>query len=360
MLTADAILHDHIDRHLSAEYPVAKQNTAAAAGAIALPTWFEWLFIITGGLFVALPFVLAMGEKALFAQAPIHWYLWVSALVSSPHVYATYVRLQRKIVEGKAHWLTGFPLYFGTVGTLAAASLAGFFVEVMTFINVWQSYHYVRQTYGVGCLYGRQARFDRHDHRLRWWAYHLWFPALILGRWDTIYTAWHGKTYTFIPMYFSPVVMTVLWSVAGIGVLVALCAEVRLLRNNGRNYTAVGCLNYATCMGIHGYGFCVASHFQRGFLAVTIFHACQYIALVWWRERSQAIERGYRWIEKIPNLVGFVLFWTVLYFVGLGYESKFSVAMNVFWIQASAVLLSAISAHHYTVDTFLWRRTAGK
>ena len=81
---------------------------------------------------------------------------------------------------------------------------------------------------------------------------------------------------------------------------------------------------------------------------------------MWWLERSQAIERGYRWIEKIPNLVGFVLFWTVLYFVGLGYESKFSVAMNVFWIQASAVLLSAISAHHYTVDTFLWRRTAGK
>ncbi|HEY1784723.1 MAG TPA: hypothetical protein VGG30_04210, partial [Pirellulales bacterium] len=130
MLTADAVLHDHLEGHLPADYFVTKPATAAATRAIASPTWFEWFFVITGGLVVALPFVAAMGEKALFAQSPINWYLWVSALVSSPHVYATYVRLQRKIVEGKAHWLTGFPLYFGTVGTLAAASLAGFFVEV--------------------------------------------------------------------------------------------------------------------------------------------------------------------------------------------------------------------------------------
>jgi len=360
MLTADALLHDQIEGHSPVHFPIARQNTAAAAVAIPAPTSFEWFFIITGGLVVALPFVLSMGEKALFAQSPISWYLWVSALVSSPHVYATYVRLQRKINEGKAHWVTGFPLYFATVGTLAAATIAGFFVEIMTLINVWQSFHYVRQTYGVGCLYGRQVKFDQFDRRLRWWAYHLWFPALILGRWDTIYTAWQGKTYTFIPMYFSPVVMTILWSVAGIGALIALCAEIRLICKNGRNYVAVGFVSYVICMGIHTYGFCIPSHFQRGFLAVTIFHACQYIALVWWLERSQAIERGYRWVEKIPNFIGFILFWTVLYFIGFGYEGKFSVAMNAFWIPASAVLLSSISAHHYTVDTFLWRRSAGK
>ncbi len=361
MSTVDALLHDEIDGHDSViEKGVSGRTSTPGVKAIAPPSRFEWLFIITGGLIVALPLVWSMGEKALFSQSPINWYIWISALVSSPHVYATYVRLQRKINEHKAHWLTGFPLYFAIAGLLASASLAGLFVEVMTFINVWQSYHYVRQTYGIGCLYGRQVKFTEQDRRLRWWAYHLWFPALILGRWDTIYTAWQGKTYTFIPMYFGPIVMTMFWCLAGVGTLIALYAELRLMKNNGRNYSSVGFVNYMTCMAIHAYGFCFASHFQRGFLAVTIFHACQYMALVWWMERSTAIERGWRWAEKVPNFLGFALFWTALYFIGYSYEAKFSVAMNTFWIQASAILLASISAHHYTVDTFLWRRKVGK
>jgi hypothetical protein len=77
-------------------------------------------------------------------------------------------------------------------------------------------------------------------------------------------------------------------------------------------------------------------------------------------ERQTAIERGWRLAEKVPNFIGFALFWTFLYFVGMGYESKFAMGMNTFWVSAATIMLASISAHHYTVDTFLWRRKAGK
>jgi hypothetical protein len=353
MQTVDELLDEQIDQSFSA--PRARTQFAATS-----PSFFEWFFVIGGGLMFALPFVLGMGETMLNSVAPIHWYLWIGALISSPHVYATFVRLQRKNMEGKVSYWLGFPLYILTVGILALGSWFGQFVLLITAVNVWQSYHYLRQTYGVGCLYGSQAQFDATDRRLRWWAYHLTFPALVLGRWDTLYTVWNGQTYSFMPLHIPAPIMAALWCVAAVGVLTSLVGEGRLMKNNGRQYSPAGIINFAICCGIHYYGFVVASHFQRGFLAVTIFHAVQYLALVWWLERAKAVERGWRWVERIPNFVGFCLFWIALYFVGSTYENRVTVALNHFWLQASAVLLAAISAHHYTVDTFIWRRAVGK
>jgi hypothetical protein len=34
--------------------------------------------------------------------------------------------------------------------------------------------------------------------------------------------------------------------------------------------------------------------------------------------------------------------------------------MTQWWLMASSILLAAISVHHYTVDSFLWRRSVGK
>lgn len=323
------------------------------------PSAFEWLFVITGGLALTLPWVLWMGEDALGRSDKIRWYFWINALISSPHVYATYVRVHRKIREGRMAWWLGFPAYFGIVGLMTVASAAGHFILVMTAVNVWQSFHYVRQSYGVGCLYGRQEKFDDHDRRFRWWAYHLVFPALIIGRWDTIYDVWGGKTYSFIPMDFSGWVINLLWCVAALGAFVAVAAELRLIRQNGARYNPASFLCYLTCMAVHIYGFVIASHFQRGFMAVTVFHSVQYLALVWLTERKQAVQRGARWAAALPNLAGFALYWVALFALGYSYENHVTVSLTSYWTQASAILLAAISAHHYTVDTVIWRRSAG-
>ena len=53
----------------------AEEGTIPArAKAVALPTSFEWLFVISGGLLVFLPFILWVGEQDLRQEQFIHWY----------------------------------------------------------------------------------------------------------------------------------------------------------------------------------------------------------------------------------------------------------------------------------------------
>lgn len=323
------------------------------------PSAFEWLFVVTGGLALALPLVWWLGEQGLTRTDLVRWYFWTNALISSPHVYATYVRLARKIRERRVSWLWGLPGYGAAIALLTAASWAGYFIEAMTLVNVWQSFHYVRQSYGVACMYGRQDHYDAQDRRLRWWGFHLIFPMLVLGRWDTVYTAWQGRTYSFMPMQMGTTIMSVLWAVAAVGVLVALLGEARLISRNGRRYSPTGLVCFLTAIGIHVYGFVVLSHFQRGFFAVTIYHSMQYLALLWVTEHRQAAARGWRWAQLVPGAVGFALFWGCLFALGYGYEQKVTVALSSYWTQASAILLAAVSVHHYTVDTLIWRRSVG-
>lgn len=347
--SADQVLHD-------AE--AGRVDARAAAGNV--PSPFEWLFVITGGLAFFLPLVWWIGEDELLASERIHWYFWASALISSPHVYSTYVRQYRKTREGKISWWLGLPAYLGMVIALVGISWAGYYVEVITAVNVWQSFHYLRQTYGVGCLYGGQKILDATDRRIRWWAYHLCFPYLILGRWDMLYDAWGGKSYELIPVNVDDMLLRWLGLVAIGGIYLQLVLEARSLLKNGRAYRPTGLVCFIVFLGVHWYGFTVLSHYQRGFFTVTIFHALQYLALVWVLERKHYIDRGFKVLELVPNFFGFALFWLVLYGLGYGWEQKVTVALSHWWLMASSILLAAISAHHYTVDSFLWRRSVGR
>jgi hypothetical protein len=332
---------------------------ATRPATISSPSLFEWFFVISGGLALFLPFILLIGERELQYEQFIHWYFWLSAIIGSPHVYSTYVRQHRKIQEGRSSWWLGIPSYVGIVGLLTLIHHFGWFLEAITAINVWQSFHYLRQTYGVACLYGTQRKMDSTDRRLRWWAYHFFFPYLIIGRWDMLYDAWGGQSYSFIPMNFDESLMKLLGAFAVMGVYTQVIAECRLIVRNGRDYRPSGLICYAICLGIHYYGFMVLSHFHRGFEAVTFFHALQYLALVWVLERKQRAAAGNRWIVSVPNLAGFLIFWAVLFFLGYGWEQHLTTSLQHWWLIASTILLSSISAHHYLVDSFIWRRSVG-
>jgi isoprenylcysteine carboxyl methyltransferase (ICMT) family protein YpbQ len=348
IISADQLLHD------AEEGRVPSRSFAASQ-----PTPFEWFFVITGGLALFLPLVWWIGEDELNTSERIQWYFWASALISSPHVYSTYVRQYRKTREGKISWWLGLPAYIAMVLLLVGVSYAGYFVEAITAVNVWQSFHYLRQTYGIGCLYGGQKHLDALDRRLRWWAYHLCFPWLILGRWDMLYQAWGGQSHDLIPMDIDDMLLNWLGLVALGGVYLLGVLEARSIWKNGRDYRLTGLICFIMFLGVHWYGFMLLSHYQRGFFTVTIFHALQYLALVWVLERKHYVSRGVKWIEMVPNLVGFLVFWAVLYGLGFGWEQKITVALTHWWLMASSILLAAISIHHYTVDSFLWRRSVG-
>jgi hypothetical protein len=58
-------------------------------------------------------------------------------------------------------------------------------------------------------------------------------------------------------------------------------------------------------------------------------------------------------------LAGFALFWAALFLLGFGWEQKVTRALEHWWLQASPLVLAGVSGHHYTVDSFFWRRAAG-
>jgi hypothetical protein len=336
-------------------------ETRSMAKVAALPSPFEWMFVITGALAFVLPILFWVGEQTLGGEDPIHWYFWMGALVSAPHVYATYVRLHRKIQDNSVSWWIGFPAYFGWVAILCYALYLGYYVEAMTAVNVWQTWHYLRQTYGVGCLYGQQSTMDDLDRKIRYWSYHLVFPWLIFGRWDMLHTIWRGvSSDAIIPVNFGPAVLYPLSLIAMAGFYLAIVGEIRLLVNNKANYRPVGLICYVTCMAIHWYGFMVPSHYQRGFFAVSIFHAIQYMALVWHFEHQTARTRGNRMALAVSPLVGFLLFWLMLFLVGHEFEQHFLPYIGSWSVHLSTILFAAISAHHYSVDTFIWRRSVGR
>ena len=323
-------------------------------------TAFEWMFVVLGGLPLYAPILLLLGERGLSGQNPIYWYFWVNAIISSPHVYSTYARLGRKITERKVSWWFGVPLYLLTFGALALASEAGYFVEAMTAVNLWQSVHYCRQVYGVSRLMGRNGDEDAFTKRLSFYGYHLAMPLFVLGRWDVLYTVWGGKASgAIIPYDVSSVVMGLCWAVAIVGMAAGLLAELRTYRKAQNGYNVARLVTLIIYYAIHIVGFLSITFYQRGFFAVTIFHAVQYLALVWMLERSKATGRTERVFKSLPRLLAFPAFWAAFFVGAYLLENHVFMAANGLWPLMASVGLAAVSAHHYAVDSVMWRRKVG-
>jgi hypothetical protein len=323
-------------------------------------TSFEWMFIILGGLPLYLPFIFYMGERGLSTSDPIYWYFWINAAVSSPHVYSTYARLGRKIHEGRVSKWFGFPLYVAIFGALVLASRAGYFLEAMTAVNLWQSLHYCRQVFGVSKLMSRNAPKDERATQLAFYGYHLVIPLFVLGRWDVLYTVWSGKpSSTIIPVDISSWIMGICWALAGAGIVAGLGSEARIYRQTEGEYNPSRLVTFIVYYAIHMFGFLSVSYFQRGFFAVTIFHAVQYLGIVWLLEHKASKGRSGDVYRRLPVGAGFALFWLFFFVAGYGLENYVFMGANTWWPLLASIGLAAVSAHHYSVDTVMWRRKVG-
>ncbi len=327
---------------------------------------FEWFFLIFGALPLYLPFIFLMGETGLSARDPIYWYFWINATVSSPHVWSTYARLSRKMNEGKLSKWWGLPLYAAILGALGLATKQGYFLVAMTAVNVWQSFHYCRQVFGVSKLVGGKGPADERAIQLASYAYHFAMPLFILGRWDVLYTVWGGKpSTTIIPMQMSTTIMGFCWALAGLGMIAGLWSEAIRYRKSENEYNPARLVTLFVYYGIHIFGFLSVSYFQRGFFAVTIFHAVQYLGIVWFLERKAATAKGEKAADKgqiapaLPALASFGIFWVVLFIVGYTLENYVMMGTNAWWPLLASVALAAVSAHHYSVDSVMWRRNVG-
>jgi len=323
---------------------------------------FDVLFILMGGLPFYLPLTIILGEAFFAKNVPFDWAFWSNQIVSMPHVWATYFRLTRKIKEGKIHYLYGLPAYVSIVAFLIAATMDGYFLQVMTAVNVWQSYHYCRQTYGVGRFFARPSGETELERKLTFWAYHAAMPIFILGRWNMLYIFWKGKpSDAIIPVGFPAPLLNVLWVLAAVGLLVGLYNEILKYRRAHGTFDCSGLVNLIVYYGMHWYGFVSMANYEAGFIAITIFHAMQYLAISWRLEERQTTT-PFVWskvFKGLPVLASFGLFWIILYLVGDNAEKYVFQHGNVFLPQFAMICLSSVSAHHYLVDTMLWSKKTG-
>jgi hypothetical protein len=321
---------------------------------------FQIFWIILGGLPLYVPLFLWLSEAA--AGDPF-WLLWTNQLISMPHTWATYARLTRKISEKRVHWLFGWPAYASMLIFFIIATIKGFFLEVFTAVNLWQSYHYLRQVYGVGRFIARADVDSERTNRLSFWAYHLAIPLFLLGRWNLLFTLWKGKPSEYIiPVHIPEPIMAVCWLLAAVGLFLGLRAESIKFRSSRSEYNCTALLNLIVYYIIHWFGFLSAEFYVRGFLTITVFHAFQYLAIVFLLENRQSISSNFptkRFLSSCPSGFAFVAFCIALFLIGQGAHDYLFSPANIWWAQFSATCLSTMSAHHYLVDTVLWRKKAG-
>jgi hypothetical protein len=326
---------------------------------------FDVLFVILGGLPLYLPYFLLIGESNLAKNIPFDWVFWSNQLVSMPHVWATYARLNRKISEGKVKAFFGLPIFFAILALLIFATLHGFFLYVMTAVNVWQSYHYLRQVWGVSRYFTRPQGETTLERKLTFWAFHGAMPLFILGRWNMLFIFWNGKpSDAIIPVGFPAPVLTLLWILAFIALVLGVACEVLKFNRCSKNGMSYDCSAFITLLvyfGIHWYGFLSIANYFSGFIVITIFHAVQYLAITWQFEDKQLSSNTLqtKFLKLIPASASFVVFSFALYLLGDFIQTHIFTLGNNFWPQFAGTCLSTVSAQHYLVDTFMWTREAG-
>lgn len=341
------------------------------ASALAVPrkkiglgqvTWFEAVFIIFGGLPFYLPIMLSIPENFWVGKIPLDFMFWTNWAVSMPHTWATYARLTRKMGEKRVDWWFGFPAYLGILAFLITGYVNGFYLQAFTAVNVWQSFHYLRQFWGINRIFSRGEENTERANHLAFWAFHLAMPYFVLGRWNMLNVVWKGRpSESIIPVGFPEPFLIALVVLAGVGFMLGIACEVEKYRKSKEAYNCVGVLILFLYFWLHWFGFISIEYYNRGFITITLFHAIQYLAIVWLFESKQTTTRNpvIAKIQLVPVAVSFAFFWIGLYCFGVFMQNNVIDAGNFAWSHFSTMALSSISAHHYFIDTLLWGRKAG-
>lgn len=337
---------------------VSDQRASRTTAPVSAPS--IWFWVILGGLPVIYPLVWLLGEAELAATQPIYWYFWVNAIVSAPHVYATYLRLQRKISEGRVHPMWGLPGYLICTALLGIFAACGYFVAAMTAVNLVQTYHYLRQVYGIQRLTTREFPRSNRSELLLSLAYHLPMPLFVLGRWNMLAVLWREPSPYIIPVPVSDAILGGCAVAAFVGLLCGIAGELERTshlrsRSTSDPYAAAGWVQLVLYFVIHWYGFLSIENYQRGFFLITIFHAVQYLSVVWLFEKKSLSERA-PFLRALSFEQSLLLFWAVACAGAYGIEQQLLSHLGVLWPMLATIMLSAVSAHHYLVDAVIWRQ----
>lgn len=313
---------------------------------------------------LALAFVLVTQQASLSLVMAILLFQWVAG---GPHIIATFTRTCLDAQSRRQYWFLVFVLPV----ICAALALGLAFGVGMWAIGsayfYWQSWHFLRQSYGVERIYARAAEplAPRGDWPTLAVIYALPIAG-VLRRSHQAVSSYLGQEIRWMPVNENLMQAATLALLAILGWWVF--ARVREWRAG--TLRPAHTLYMFTHVVMFTGGYMLLENPDMGWLLISIWHSLQYLMIVWLFNARRtaspvAPQRGlWRRISLPRNWFLYALFVLVVAaIVGRVFPAIQAgadmLAMPQPWLIAFALGM-AVNFHHYTVDAFIWRSRRAK
>ncbi|AKT42764.1 hypothetical protein [Chondromyces crocatus] len=337
------------------------QTTTPARSPYLVGRLYDWAFfllppllsLLLGALIAGTEF----GEKRLWHDGrKLTGAALLTGTLTHAHLVAVFFRSHGNTALRRRH-----PLRFFLVPPLLfAAMMLSDEVALCTTVLVvlWDVYHSSLQTFGLARIYDRnQGNPPDAGRKLDLWLNHLLYIGPILGGATMLahvsnlesLDALGDTLFSAIPAQMEARHRTITWTVIATGVAFLayyVVASLRLRRRGHRTSPQKIFLLVSTGLcSLFAWGF---NSFGQAFLIMNVFHAVQYLALVWWSEGKRLRQR----LRLDRAQVGAPL--TIALFLGsvlaYGYVAEMAqIEARVLWSIAQTVALM-----HFWYDGFIW------
>jgi hypothetical protein len=346
-----------------------EQVRAPSAGAAArspyiVSAWYDWAFLL-------LPPLLALALGALVAGTPFteakfridgRKVTWAGLLLGTlihAHLVAVFLRSHGNTAVFRRH-----PVRFIAAPlALFAAMMSSMWVVVCATVLVvfWDVYHSGLQTFGLGRIYDRNRNNDPRDGRkLDLWLNHLLYAgpivagATMLAHFKSFdaFEDLDAAFFTSIPAFMEANQRYFSRAVLGAGGLFLVYYVLAYYRLHRRGYRVsplkVWLLASTGLCSIYTWGF---NPWGQAFFIMNLFHAVQYLALVWWSE-GKGLSRRLR-LDRLR--AGGPL--ATLLFLGGVFAYGFWAELVPSDDRALWSLTQVVALMHFWYDGFIWSVT---
>jgi hypothetical protein len=286
-----------------------------------------------------------------------HWVLYAVAIFNGPHLFSTWTRVymprSERFRRPVHYWLVPGLLATFAVGCLAMDGLGP--VYLRTVIFYWASWHFVAQAWGILRIYQRKhgavGTLAAHLERALLFLVCGW---CVLRRIDT------GPWDLFGVLIIHPYPRA--WQVNAVGGVTAALAIAYVLVLLRRPQPLVRSLLIAFTAFGFAMPFLVIKDGTSAFAAAALWHAVQYIGIVWHYNRTRYAgkpdEAGARVIAWASQPGRTLAYCGVLLSCAVGaYAFIFAIGPLVGWDmpKTSLAMWTSMTLGHYYLDGVIWK-----
>jgi hypothetical protein len=335
----------------TARLVAGERDTAPASAWIISPavdlTLFVFVTLLTVGPWLAAD---RFGVDPFYVLAAV-------ALFNGPHLISTWTRVylpRRERFRRPLHyWVVPGLLAAFVIGALAFSELGP--VVLRTVIFYWASWHFVAQAYGILRIYQRKhgalGTIEAHLEKATL------FLACFFCVLRRVYT---GPWDLFGVQIFHPHLRA--WMVNGWGALTLTVAGTYLLRMLVRRVHPIR----PALIAFSAFGFAmpylVIKHGTAAFAAAALWHAVQYIGIVWQYNRTRYAGRTdpdarlISWVSQ-PGQLRALAYVGVIAACAAAVYILVIIAAQFAWTfrQWALALWSALTLGHYYLDGVIWK-----